>query len=494
MKNLFLISAIILIASSFLIMFTQPGYDDGITQISWKTDSNPQRYEQAELFEQWLIKNGHVDDDGKPEVKVVIDSSTNQSSLIQAVSGVGGDMIDALIFQYQPMGLCDDISEDAKQYGYSIDRAYPQFSWMMAVDGRQYGCAANAFCRNVWANVDTFRKYGMEPPPEEWTPEEFERIGKEFTRRANEGKERQEVFFIQSLIGEGYHLFLTIYRSQGVDLYNETLTSSNLENPVFADLFKLIYKWTYVDKLCPTPAETASMSADASLGRSCFTHFVSGRYAMITDVRSTVIPMRKSSFRPNISTSQMPMYEFKNMPLAVRPLILYKGSKNKDLAKLFFRFLASREYSEHIIKSGDGLPPIPEYAMDNPDFLNPLEYPNEGNLHANELKWATTIAYGMPYTPYRSAEGGNWMMESMSRYFNGLDTAEEAAAYGKRRYDESISTTLRNNPTLKKRWEEACAIQQRIDSYKAEGRKIPARWIKNPFYLDYYRAKNMLEE
>ena len=43
----------------------------------------------------------------------------------------------------------------------------------------------------ILVNVDTFRRVGMEPPPREWNFETFERIGKEFVRRANPPGERQ---------------------------------------------------------------------------------------------------------------------------------------------------------------------------------------------------------------------------------------------------------------------------------------------------------------
>ena len=42
--------------------------------------------------------------------------------------------------------------------------------------------------------------------------------------------------------------------------------------------------------------------------------------------------------------------------------------------------------------------------------------------------------------------------------------------------------------------QQMAVIQQKIDEYKKAGRKIPAEWIKNPFYLKYYREKGMLRE
>ena len=38
------------------------------------------------------------------------------------------------------------------------------------------------------------------------------------------------------------------------------------------------------------------------------------------------------------------------------------------------------------------------------------------------------------------------------------------------------------------------ALQQKIDAFKKEGKKIPVEWIKNPFYVKYYRDRGMLDE
>ena len=37
-------------------------------------------------------------------------------------------------------------------------------------------------------------------------------------------------------------------------------------------------------------------------------------------------------------------------------------------------------------------------------------------------------------------------------------------------------------------------LKEQIDEYKKLGKKIPVQWIKNPFYVKYYRAKGMLDE
>ena len=47
---------------------------------------------------------------------------------------------------------------------------------------------------------------------------------------------------------------------------------------------------------------------------------------------------------------------------------------------------------------------------------------------------------------------------------------------------------------MMKAWEEDWALQQKIDAFKKEGKKIPVEWIKNPFYVKYYRDRGMLDE
>ena len=492
MRKIFILVLAVLVAASALTWMTLDGRRDSRVRLSWRTDPGVIRYEQAELFQKWQVEHGRKAKDGGPLCEVSVDSASNQSSLIQAVSGMGGDIIDALVYQYQPMGLCTDLTDAAKQMGFTLDRTYPAFATLMTVDGRQYAASANAFCRNIWANVDTFRKYGLEPPPEEWTPEEFEAIGKEFVKRANAGKERQEVFFTQPLLSDGYHFAVCFARSLGVDLYNETLTGTQLDDPAFLKLYRLLYRWTYVDRLCPTPAESASMTVDSSLGGLNFSQFVSGKFALITTVRSEVIWMRRSSLRPHISTSQMPMYEFKNMPVSIRSLICYRGSHHKDDVMLFFKYLADREYNEEIIRTGDGLPPNPKFALDNPEFLAPPAYPNEGNLHANELKWAMNIGYAMPYSPYVPSEGRCWLMLALERYSAGLNSAEEAVAYARMRYADEFRQTVERNPKLRKKYLADLKLQEKIDTLKKEGKPIPLSWIKNPFYRGYYRAKNRI--
>ena len=176
-----------------------------------------------------------------------------------------------------------------------------------------------------------------------------------------------------------------------------------------------------------------------------------------------------------------------------RNTAIFKGSKHKDFAKIFLLFLASREYNELLIRSSDGLPPNPRWAENNPEYHHPAGHENEGNLHTNELKWARTIALPESLSPYYPLAEDK-IRYAYERVSGGLSPANEALKLANDSIAYSIRKTVSSIPSLQERYRHDCELQQKIEQYKAEGKKIPATWIKNPFYQRYYREKNLLQE
>ena len=136
---------------------------------------------------------------------------------------------------------------------------------MLTSEGRQYAYPCNLGVNTWWGNLDTFRKYGMEAPPKDWNIEEFEKYGVEFVRRANEGKERQDVYFIPS-IATTPSIPQMMARGEGVDMYNETLTRATINNPAYIRAFETVLRWTNDLHLAPSAAEVASMSSEGGYG------------------------------------------------------------------------------------------------------------------------------------------------------------------------------------------------------------------------------------
>lgn len=501
MKTLFLNILLVLVAASFYTIYSSAERESDIPMITWRTDANPQREDQVKLFEQWLIKNGHVTPDGRAKVRVRVETANNQSTLIQAVSGMAGDIFDTGdLIGYQQLGVCTDVTEEAKARGFGLDTTYTGMARLLTDDnGRQYGYPCNGATVSMWINLDTLKRFGFDKrPPLEWTPEEFEKMGVEYVKRANEGKARQEYFFTQSLdSGWGCAMIMSIVRSRGLDLYNETLTRCIGNHEYFRDAFALFHKWTYKDHIAPTAADVAAMNTDAGYGGGDYSNFLSGKYAMIVMGRYCLIRFREDEEKTgrdiNFAVSQLPMYEFKNLPISSRSAVLYKGSKYKELGLLFLEFLASREYNQYIIDMADGLPPNLDVVRDSIPEIE-KQRPNERDTSALEFQWAETIAIPGNWSPYVKTGTTNWLQNSLNRYFNDRATLEEAVAFLEDRYNFEIENSKEANPKVMKQWEEDWAIQQKIDEYKKLGKKIPVQWIKNPFYVKYYRAKGMLDE
>lgn len=288
MRKLFLIVVIALALASVCTVLSLRSKADRPVLV-WATGICPERYEQAELFRKWLVRNGHTAPDGGPVCDIELQASDQQSSLIQAVSGMGSDLIDRIaVERFAPMGVLEDITEFARENGLNPERNYGPAAELLTCEGRQYVYPCNLACYGLLVNVDTFEKVGMAAPPEEWTPEEFERIGLEFTRRANAGKPRQEVFFCAWT-----PMMLQIARSRGADVFNETLTAAKLNRTEFIDAVKLQHKWTEIDHLMPTAAERRATTAAKRQQR----RIAAVRVGPVRDVPDRAL--RKHGFAPH---------------------------------------------------------------------------------------------------------------------------------------------------------------------------------------------------
>ena len=65
MKKIFILLLAILIAASIYTYLTGASKRTDVPVISWKSDANPQRYEQIDMYHKFLQKNGRVKEDGR---------------------------------------------------------------------------------------------------------------------------------------------------------------------------------------------------------------------------------------------------------------------------------------------------------------------------------------------------------------------------------------------------------------------------------------------
>jgi multiple sugar transport system substrate-binding protein len=187
--------------------------------------------------------------------------------------------------------------------------------------------------------------------------------------------------------------------------------------------------------------------------------------------------------------------------IATRAAGVYVASKTPLLARYFQAFLASDDYNRQIVTDGDSLPPDPKWA-DSEEFLHPAEDPARGvykqtewEFHGPFAKAALTIAVGGSYSPFvlaavvdrEDSRARDLFLES------GQLTAEEAVHRAQQRVNEEIARTLAENPALQPSYDALCARQKQIDDLKAAGKKVPLKWIIDPFRRAYMTAQGKTE-
>jgi ABC-type glycerol-3-phosphate transport system substrate-binding protein len=486
MKYILGICFLVLVLASVITYKLMPEAQNKVPIIYWVTDQNPARELQVDIFHKWLKKHGY------PQCELRVDAANTDVAkiVIQSVSGVAGDLIDQGGYQidyYTSIGLLKDVTDSAKKMGFDPGKTYPAVRNEITEDGRQFTFPCNVGSVLYFINKATFEKYGQPIPPPRWTVEEFEKAGKAFVEKANEGKERREVFFASGVDD------VTMCRSAGMDTYNETQTACVLDDMRYVKVLKLIYKWTYEDHILPSTAEAAAFNTVAGYGGATFQLFNNGNYGMVGNGRHALIQFRKFGSL-SLAATEPPHMGYPVTLIGIRSCGIYTASKNAELAKYFMAFLASEDYNMNIVRDADALPPRPEF-LKREEYLRPKDYPNEWGCHEMFARAALEIsvtANSSPFVLYSLAT--RHMRFYRDQFMNNRLTAEETAHQMMVRINEEMARSLRENPKLQSLYNGRMEIQKKIEARRSEGKKIPASWLFNAFHQKYYRDMGWVEE
>jgi len=259
---------------------------------------------------------------------------------------------------------------------------------------RQFAFPCNVTSEMLWVNKEAFENAGLELPAKRWTVEEFERIGREFVIRSNPPNQLQRIFFITD------YEPLSLAKTLGGSLFNETATAPAVNSKPMIDAFNLRYKWTFESpRLIPTASERNSFSTSSGYGGAGLALFAQGNYALVASGRYLLIQFRKITEERvgaggtplQLAVSEIPYWEMPICKTFTRATAIYAGGKHKDLAKYFMAFLASADYNMNIVHDADALPPNPKYT-ELEEFKHPKDYPEEWGCHEAFSESMNTIA------------------------------------------------------------------------------------------------------
>ena len=490
MKYLFLAIFAALAVSTGVTMLLDRKDTGGVPEVFWATDLSPARIRQAKLFEKWLVEQG------QPKAHLLIDSANSDFSkrLIQGVSGVMGDIVDCWDgkseMQFlQEAGMLMDVTEQAKAMGFSLDKTYEAIAPEILINGKQYAFPANVFSQMLWVNPAAFERVNQPLPPMRWTLDEFEQRGKAYVEAANPPGQPRKYFFTDPIMPMHRQIFR---RGVGTSLFNETLTASRLGDPRNVGLMDRVYKWVYVDRICPSLADASSFSAQGGFWGSNGQLFYDGNYAMYLLGRYALIPLRELGDKP-LKVVEPPNGGFPNTLVGARVSAVYRKAKHPELALEYLKFLTSPEYNEELVLSADAMPPVPKYA-DSENFRQPPDHPNEWGTHQAFRDVIDTIGIVNETSPFILPRlAARIEQNAFDTFMAGMMTSQAAFADADKRMDEEIRRYLAENPEMREEFEKRKKLQVEIDRRLAAGEKIPASWISNPYYQKYYASLGKLE-
>ncbi|MEM7682084.1 MAG: extracellular solute-binding protein [Planctomycetota bacterium] len=534
MKYLFACIAIVLGVSGLAIRASYPDLGSDVPVLYWVTDRNPARADQVAGFHRWLIANGHCTEvrvttaqelqdllDGlaptllddmvaaQPELGRLLDKESPDTSLlpaivlvpllemridtansddvkqtIQSVSGVGGDVMDVLfgsgLRKFESMGVLVDLTEDANAMGFGVDQTYPSLAPEITIDGRQFAFPCNANSDFLWVNPRLFEDNAIPAPPKRWTLEEFESLGVAFCAAANRAGERRQVFFLDRMP------FEIVARSLGVSVFNETMTASTLDDPGYAEMLDLAWRWMYDLNILPTPDDEDSFSVSQGYKGAKLQLFGAGNYAMVLGGRYFLLQFRAFEALGEFAAVEIPHGGFPNTNAESRLATIYKGSEHPELAKLFLAYLTSEGYNRMIVDSADALPPNPAFTQDTA-YLRPPDHPKEWGVHGVAAEAALSLAVANEYSPFVLPTVVVREVEFVrDEFLIGRLTSAQAAARTAAVIDQEIRREIARKPGLRPEYDRRLSLQERIDARKAKGERIPENWVLNPFLRAYY--------
>ncbi len=544
MKFLFLAMGLILCLAGAGTYLSFPAATSPLPVLYWTTAANPTRVRTTQLFHEWLIEQGHgerhtlttmeelrgfrdrrwTDEqrraiaagnaDGPkvwsaqtreadlpltvvvPAFELRIDRASHdmRKRVIQGVSGVASDLLPTAgpnVHYMVQIGMIADVTEAARELGFTPEATYETLDPVMRVDGRQYAFPSNVSTMSYMVNKDVFDAVGMDVPPRRWTVQAFERVGKELVARANTPGQRQQVYMADRMPAFWYRTF-------GVSTFNETLTHCTLDDPRVVRSLELEYKWTYVDHLLPTAAEISSFEVEGGMRGGLFQLIHDGHLAMFNTGRWALIELRRMGGNVSLGFAEPPHDGVPCSLLSGHTIGVYEAGPYKDLAVLFLAYLASEPYSRRVMRIADSLPPRPN-VVELAEFKRPPAHPNEwtadNSVHEafardareNGISWSIS-----PFVSVELAHSQAWQMHGavMSRVLS----AQEAAADAARRINREIRRSIEEDPALRRLYDKKRAIQDKIDRRRAAGRPVPLAWIDNPYHRELYRRRGWLTE
>lgn len=440
MKAIYAFSFLALLTLSAVAYLIQPRREvGGRLVLTWTSDDNPARREQIALFNEL-----------HPQYELRLDPSNvgMEKVIVQSLAGVGPDLFDcyshAQLTAYVKAGVAWDVTALGERNDIRLEQIWPVVYPNFVYEGGVYGHPTNAATDAVWINKRIFDEQGERYPSGDWTWEEFIEVARRLTRRDAAG--RYDHFGFLGNRSEWYPMV----RQFGGRLFTEDGTRCALDSPEAIQGIQLLQDLIYKYEVMPSPNQEAAMAAAGGWGTGTITLFGGGKAAMAHGGRWWLCLLRQ------YEDLELGVAEFPHGPEKVfwgygRATCVNQLSPYRQQAFDFIKFEHGRAYNELINHQADALAPVIKYCTGE-RFLHDPEFPKED---FNQT-WFDVMQCGEPMesSPFVDGQVVQRIIDiQMDLVRTNAKSAAEACRDAARNIDKEITKNLKDQPTLRMRWE-----------------------------------------
>jgi multiple sugar transport system substrate-binding protein len=367
------------------------------------------RYEAADLY---MEQN--------PDVKIEWidlggDRITKTMTLISGGAAPDVLYINENVVTYASKGVLEPLDKfiEAEEPGY-LDGFYKSLIDLMTWRGSIYAMPQEVSPYVVYYNKTLLDQYGIEPPTDEWT---FDEWYAKIVEVANAGKE--DKVYGQNLLSWADHYLMHLSR-MGIEIYDEggeTLWIAKPENREAAlKGFQFLADAYLKDFVCPTPSEITAMGEGFSQAfRNQKIVFQTAGMWDIPTYLAEALP-----FEWDIVMSPYSQDGSRTTRAGILNWGIYSGSQNKDTAWDFIKFLIGHEGQMIIAKYNMALPSA--YDEEANQVILDSKFP------ANVAAFGKSVEFVQQGDSFSLAEDeiNNALTAELQNMVLGLQSPEEA--------------------------------------------------------------------
>lgn len=256
-------------------------------------------------------------------------------------------------------------------------------------DGKTFYLPGDFNTMGVWYNTDVLKKAGVAEPTDDWTWADLTAAGEKIVASGAYGINVTPEYFIS---------VMPYLLTNGASTLSEDWTKATVNSP--AAIEAATFMRSLVEKkISPVPGGTFDQ----------FTATAQGKMAMFGGGRWPVLNMRKLNVVDKIKIVAWPHQKEKGSPVGWGAYPIMKGTKNREAAWAFVKFIASKEASVYFAQQGGTIVPGRKSVANSDAYL--------ANAPAGSIKLYEALEYA---TPIPSPDKGNVVQKAIEDAFKQI--------------------------------------------------------------------------